>query len=77
MKGLAMAQVVVESEVTGTVWKIAVAGGDDVAEGDQLMIVESMKMEIPVEAPVSGRITLLHVAEGDTINEGDPLLTIG
>lgn len=72
-----MTQVVVASDVTGTVWKIEVAAGAEVAEGDQVMILESMKMEIPVEAPVSGRIMLLHVSEGGTISEGDPLMTIG
>lgn len=59
----------VVSEVTGKVWKMTAEEGAVVQEGDVLMIVESMKMEIPVEASASGSVRLL-VAEGDAIEEG-------
>ena len=62
-----MAREEVESEVTGTVWKIETKVGDKVAEGDVLMIIESMKMEIPVEAPCAGVLSEIRVAEGQTI----------
>jgi acetyl-CoA carboxylase biotin carboxyl carrier protein len=57
------------SEVTGTVWKVVVNDGDTVQEGQTLVIVESMKMEIPVEAPASGQATIL-VQEGSAVEEG-------
>ena len=68
---------VVKSPVVGSVWKIQVAVGDNVAEDDDLIILESMKMEIPVEAETSGVITAINVAEGDQVAEGDTLATIG
>ena len=55
----------VESEVQGSVWKVEVAVGDRVKEGDVLLILESMKMEIPVESPVAGVVTELSVAPED------------
>jgi len=64
------------SPVVGTVWKIQVAPGDTVAEGDEVLILESMKMEIPVEAESSGVIASLDVAEGDAVAEGQVLATI-
>ena len=57
------------SEVTGTVWKIVVNDGDTVQQGQTLLIVESMKMEIPVEAPAGGQATVL-VQEGSAVEEG-------
>jgi len=57
------------SEVTGKVWKLETAEGASVQEGDVLMIVESMKMEIPIEAIASGSVRLL-VVEGDAVEEG-------
>ncbi len=63
-----MAQV--RTEVAGNVWKIEVAVGQTVAEGDVLVIIESMKMEIPVEAPAAGTVRALRVAEGDPVAEG-------
>lgn len=66
----------VESPVIGTVWKIQVAVGDSVADGDDIMILESMKMEIPVEVEATGVVAAVHVAEGDSIAKGDPLATI-
>ena len=60
----------VESQITGNVWKIEKAVGDVVEEDDIVMIIESMKMEIPVESPCDGRIVKISVAEGDAIEEG-------
>ncbi|MGV1037691.1 MAG: biotin/lipoyl-binding carrier protein, partial [Candidatus Nanopelagicales bacterium] len=63
--------------MTANVWKVLVAAGDTVADGDTLVILESMKMEIPVVAEDSGMITELKVAEGDVIHEGDVIAVIG
>lgn len=59
----------VESEVTGNVWKIEVKVGDTVEEEDVIMILESMKMEIPVEAPCAGTISKILVNEKDQVEE--------
>lgn len=67
----------VEAQITGSVWKIEKAVGDAVSEGDVLMILESMKMEIPVEAPVGGRLSEIRVEEGQSIEEGAVLAVIG
>ena len=64
-----MARYPVESEVTGTVWKGEVAVGDSVTEGDVLVILESMKMEIPVESPQAGTVTELLVQPEDSVEE--------
>lgn len=61
------------SEVAGTVWKILVPTGSPVQADDELLIVESMKMEIPVLAPVAGVLGALNVKEGDVVAEGDLL----
>jgi len=66
----------VEAQITGNVWKVQVAVGDAVAEGDELIILESMKMEIPVEAPASGKVSEVRVNEGDSIEEGAVLLVL-
>ena len=66
---VAMPRPNVESEVTSTFWKVEMSVGDSVAEGDVLMILESMKMEIPVESPVTGTITVLRVAPEDAVEE--------
>lgn len=63
-----MAQV--RTEVAGNVWKVEVTIGQAVAAGDVLVIIESMKMEIPVEAPAAGTVRALRVAEGDPVAEG-------
>jgi biotin carboxyl carrier protein len=60
----------VKSEITGTVWKILAKAGDRVAEDDVLMILESMKMEIPLTASDHGVVREIRVAEGDPIAEG-------
>ena len=64
-----MAQVEIGSPVTGTVWKVELAVGDKVNEGDVIMILESMKMEIPVEATSSGVIAALNVAPGESVED--------
>ena len=66
-----MSRIEVPSEISGAVWKILVATGDTVAEGDILMILESMKMEIPLMAPEGGVIEDIRVAEGENLKEGD------
>jgi acetyl-CoA carboxylase biotin carboxyl carrier protein len=67
----------VRAEMVANVWKVVAAEGDHVAEGDTLVILESMKMEIPVLAEGAGVVTAMHVAEGDVIQEGDLIATIG
>ena len=64
------------TEVAGTVWKIVAAKGAALAAGDAILIMESMKMEIPVEAPRAGKLVELRVAEGDVLNEGDAVALI-
>jgi len=66
----------VRAEMVANVWKVVAAEGDAVADGDTLVILESMKMEIPVLAEDSGTITRLAVAEGDVIQEGDLIAVI-
>jgi acetyl-CoA carboxylase biotin carboxyl carrier protein len=65
-----MATQKVLSEVTGQVWKMLAKVGDTVQEEDQLMILESMKMEIPVLAPSAGKVIELLADEGDVVDEG-------
>ena len=66
----------VEAQITGSVWKIEKNVGDAVQEGDVLIILESMKMEIPVEAPCSGRVSEIRVQEGASVEEGAVLVVI-
>jgi acetyl-CoA carboxylase biotin carboxyl carrier protein len=66
----------VKAQITGTVWKIVVKTGDEVDDGDDLIILESMKMEIPVESPVDGTVVELLVAEGDSVDEDQVLCRI-
>jgi biotin carboxyl carrier protein len=66
----------VAAEIAGNVWKIETSVGSQVAEEDVLLILESMKMEIPVEAPCAGRVAEIRVAEGDSIEEGAVLAVI-
>ncbi len=66
----------VEAEITGNVWKIEKAVGDGLEAGDVILILESMKMEIPVEAPRAGRLAEIRVQEGDSIEEGAVLAVI-
>ena len=71
-----MAREEVESEVTGTVWKIETKVGDKVAEGDVLMIIESMKMEIPVLATEDGTIAEFSVEEAEPVSEGQVVVVL-
>ena len=71
-----MALVEVESEVTGKIWKVQADVGDAVAEGEVLVIVESMKMEIPVESPVSGTLKELLVTKDDKVDEDQVIALI-
>ena len=66
----------VESQITGNVWKIERAVGDRVEADDVLLIIESMKMEIPVEAPCAGVLREIRVTEGDSVDEGAILAVI-
>ena len=63
--------------MVANVWKVVASEGDRVEDGDTLVILESMKMEIPVLAEDAGTITKLHVAEGDVVQEGDLIAVIG
>jgi biotin carboxyl carrier protein len=67
----------IRAEMVANVWKVVVAEGDTVADGDTLVILESMKMEIPVLTESAGTVTQLAVSEGDVIQEGDLIATIG
>ncbi len=66
----------IRAEMVANVWKVVAAEGDSVADGDTLVILESMKMEIPVLAEADGTLTKLAVAEGDVIQEGDLIAVI-
>ncbi len=66
----------VEAEITANVWQVRTEIGAVVAEGDELVILESMKMEIPVLAPCAGTVTEIRVAPDDQIHEGDVVLVI-
>jgi biotin carboxyl carrier protein len=66
----------VRAEMVANVWKVVAATGDTVADGDILVILESMKMEIPVLAESEGTIAKLAVAEGDVVQEGDLIAVI-
>ncbi len=65
------------SPVTGTVWKTLVKVGQTVSAGDDLVVLESMKMEIPAQSDVAGVVRELLVGEGDAVRESDPLVVIG
>jgi acetyl-CoA carboxylase biotin carboxyl carrier protein len=66
----------VEAHITGTVWKIECELGDEIAEGDTVAILESMKMEMPVEAEDAGTVTEIRCEEGQAVNEGDTLVVL-
>ena len=67
----------IRAEMVANVWKVVAAEGDQVDDGDTLVILESMKMEIPVLADSAGTVTTMHVAEGDVVQEGDLIAEIG
>ncbi|MCS5681286.1 MAG: biotin/lipoyl-binding carrier protein [Actinomycetota bacterium] len=66
----------VRAELTATVWKVVVEVGAMLAEGDELVILESMKMEIPVVAPAAGTLSEMRVSAEDRISEGDVIAVI-
>lgn len=66
----------VKAHITGTVWKVEVAVGDKVNEGDTVVILESMKMEMPVEAPTSGTVKEIKVSPNSPVEEDAVLLII-
>jgi acetyl-CoA carboxylase biotin carboxyl carrier protein len=66
----------VEAHITGTVWKIECEVGQSVDEGDTLVILESMKMEMPVEAEDAGTVKEILCEEGQAVNEGDTLVVL-
>ena len=66
----------VSAHITGTVWKIEVAVGQQVSEGDVLVILESMKMEMPVEATDGGVVREIRCREGQAVSEGEVLVTL-
>jgi biotin carboxyl carrier protein len=67
---------VVRAEIPATVWQVKVQVGDDVADGDELMVLESMKMEIPVVSPRAGTVATINVAPEARVQEGDALLEL-
>ncbi|MGE0153658.1 MAG: biotin/lipoyl-binding carrier protein [Reyranellaceae bacterium] len=67
----------IKVEVTGSVWKVERVTGDSVAAGDVLMIIESMKMEIPVLVEEPGTVLEIRVRAGDSVNEGDVVAVLG
>ena len=66
----------INTEVAGTVWKVLVKLGDEVNAGQELVIIESMKMEIPAFAPSRGVVSELLVAEGEAVDEGQALVKV-
>lgn len=66
----------IEAHITGTVWKVEVGVGDQVDDGDAVVILESMKMEMPVEAEDAGTVKEIRCAEGDSVKEGDVLVVL-
>ncbi len=66
----------IEAHITGTVWKIEVAVGDDVEDGDTVVILESMKMEMPVESEDDGKVSEIRCEEGQSVQEGDVLVVL-
>jgi acetyl-CoA carboxylase biotin carboxyl carrier protein len=67
----------VEAHITGTVWRVEVAIGDAVDEGDTVVVLESMKMEMPVEAEDPGVVKEIRCEEGQAVSEGDTLVVLG
>ena len=71
-----MAETKVQSEISGSVWKILVKPGDKVEEEEPIAILESMKMEIPVLAPEAGTVLEIKVSEGSAVAEGELIATL-
>ncbi len=66
----------VEAHITGTVWKVECEVGQEVEEGDTVVIIESMKMEMPVEAEDDGTVKEIKCEEGQSVKEGDTLVVL-
>jgi acetyl-CoA carboxylase biotin carboxyl carrier protein len=66
----------IPAHITGTVWKIEVTVGDEVEDGETVVILESMKMEMPVEAEDTGRVAEIRCEEGQSVQEGDVLVVL-
>jgi acetyl-CoA carboxylase biotin carboxyl carrier protein len=66
----------IEAHITGNVWKVEVGVGDEVEDGDTVVILESMKMEIPVEAEDDGTVREIRCEEGQSVSEGDVLVVL-
>ena len=71
-----MAEIAVRSDMTAKVWKIEVAVGDRVAEGDTLVVLEAMKQELPIDAPTGGTVKAILVAEGAGVEEDQALVVL-
>lgn len=69
--------VMVKSEITGKIWKVEATVGQSVRQDDQIIVIESMKMEIPVLAPAEGIVREIRVAEGEDVKEGQVVAVIG
>jgi acetyl-CoA carboxylase biotin carboxyl carrier protein len=66
----------IKAHITGTIWKIPVKAGEEIEEGDTLVIIESMKMEMPIEADDDGKVIEVKAEEGQPVNEGDVLMIV-
>jgi len=66
----------VDAHITGTVWKVECEVGQKVEEGDTLLILESMKMEMPLEAEDDGKVSEISCTEGQSVSEGDTLIVL-
>jgi acetyl-CoA carboxylase biotin carboxyl carrier protein len=66
----------IRAQITGVVFQVAAKPGDAVAAGDTVVVLESMKMEIPVEAPRAGSVTEIRVTEGQTVHEGETIAVL-
>ena len=66
----------IKAELAGNLWKIVVSEGQQVRAEETLMILESMKMEIPINAPKAGRVTRIHAREGEPVQEGQLLIEV-
>lgn len=66
----------IKAHITGTVWKIEAKVGDELEEDEVIIILESMKMEMPIEAPADGTLTAILVKEGEAVSEGQVVATM-
>jgi acetyl-CoA carboxylase biotin carboxyl carrier protein len=71
-----LAEFKIRAHITGNLWKIVVAEGQTVAEEDTLVIMESMKMEMPIESPVKGLVRKIFASEGASVREGDVIMIL-